>query len=159
MVTGSKHKRKDATLSRLLCTFYFTHCTLSVHRLLLHLLRLIVSRKRLDDRLQLPVHHLLQLVHGQANTMVGHAVLGEIVGADLLAAVAAAHLLLALLGQGLLLPLHLYFIKTGAQYAHSLLTVLDLRFLVLATHHRIGWDVRDADSRVRRIHRLSAGSR
>ncbi len=49
---------------------------------LLELLRLIVGRQRVDDRLQLSVHHLLELVDGETDAVVGQPILGEIVGAN-----------------------------------------------------------------------------
>jgi hypothetical protein len=50
---------------------------------LLHLLGLIVCGQRIDNRLQLAVHHLLKLMNGKSDTVIGQAVLREIVGANL----------------------------------------------------------------------------
>jgi hypothetical protein len=44
---------------------------------------LILSQKRIDDFVQrLSTHHLIYLVEGQVDAMVGNSALGEIVGAD-----------------------------------------------------------------------------
>src|SRR5208283_1293667 len=93
-------------------------------RLLLEFLRLEVGDERVDHELNAAVHELRKLVHGQADAVVGHAVLREVISADLLAAVAAAHHRLALLGQRLLLLLLLHLVQAGTQYAHSFLAVL-----------------------------------
>src|SRR5579859_896519 len=128
-------------------------------RLVLQLLRLIVGYQRVQNRLELAVHYIRELVQCQADAVIGHAVLREVVGADLLAAVAAANLRFALLGQRLLLLFHLHLIKTGAEHAHAFFTVLDLRLLVLAADNRIGRQVCDAYGRVSRIYRLAARTR
>src|SRR5215469_6269082 len=88
--------------------------------------------------------------------MIGNAVLREVVGANLFAAVTRAYHRLAFFGEGLLLLLLLHLIETGSQYTHGLLTVFDLRLLVLAAHDSIGRQVRNANSRVRRVDRLAA---
>src|SRR6185312_7131827 len=112
-----------------------------------------------DQRLKFPVHDLLQLMHGQADAMVGDAILGKIVGADFFAAVTGAHHGLALFGQRILLLLYFHFIKARSQHTHSLFAVFDLRLLVLATHHRVGGNMGDAHSGIGRVHRLTARTR
>src|SRR5229473_7604394 len=92
--------------------------------------RLIVRAQGFNQRLQLPVHHFGQLMNGQPDAMVGHAVLGEVVGADLLAAVAASDHGLALFGQGFLLLLHFDFVQPRTQHPHAFFAVLDLRFFI-----------------------------
>ena len=42
------------------------------------------------DFFQIAVHHKIELVQGEVDTVVGHATLRVVVGADALAAVAAA---------------------------------------------------------------------
>src|ERR1019366_329341 len=152
--TSAASRRSTADAS---ASFSCTGSGRDLH-LLLHLFGLEMGDQRVDHGLNAAVHELLQLVRGEADAMVGHAVLGEVVGSDLLAAIATAHHRLALLGQRVLLLLLLHFVQAGAQHAHSFLAILDLRLLVLAAHHRVGWQVRNADRRVRRIHRLTAGT-
>ena len=94
-----------------------------------------------------------------ADPVVGDAVLREVVGADLLGALAAADLRLArrrLLG---LLALALRLVQAGAEDAHRLRLVLELRALVLHRDHDPGRQVRDPDRRVGRVHRLAARAR
>src|SRR5262245_3776612 len=57
----------------------------------------------------------------------------------------------------LLLLFHLK--KPRTQYSHGLLAILDLRFLVLHRDDRVGGQVRDSDSRVSSVHRLTAWPR
>src|SRR5713226_4031516 len=80
-------------------------------RLLLHLLRLIVRGQCIDNRLQLSVHHLLELMNGEADAMIREAVLREIVSPYLLRAVAGPYHLLAFFRQRVLLLLHLDFVQ------------------------------------------------
>src|ERR1035438_4817348 len=105
--------------------------------LLLHFLSLEVRDQRVDHGLDAAVHELRQLVRGEADAVIGDTVLREVVGADLLAAIAAAHHRPALLGQRVLLLLLFHFVQAGAQHAHSFLSILDLRLLVLTAHDRI----------------------
>src|SRR4051794_17983365 len=44
----------------------------------------------LDDDIEIAVHHVRQVVHREADTVVGHAILRKVVRADLLGAVTAA---------------------------------------------------------------------
>src|SRR6266849_346490 len=121
------------------------------------LFALVVGYQRVDQRLKLAVHDLLQLVNGEADTVVGDAVLGEIVSPNFFAAVARADHRLALLGQRVLLLLHLHFVQSRAQHAHPFLAVLDLRLLVLAADHRVGWNMSNAHCRISRVYRLPTG--
>jgi len=61
---GSRHH--DGTI----CHYHraFSHYT---RRLLLQLLGLVVRDQRVDDRLELAIHYLLQLVDGEADAMIG----------------------------------------------------------------------------------------
>ena len=94
----------------------------------------------------------------EADAVVGHAVLREVIGANLFAAIACAHHLLALLGQFRILLFHLHFVEARAQHAHALVAILDLRLLILAAHHGVGGDMRDAHRGIGCVHRLAAGT-
>ena len=48
---------------------------------------LVVGDERLDDGLEVAVHHLSQVVESEADAMIGDAILGKIVGPDLFASV------------------------------------------------------------------------
>src|SRR5262245_58655424 len=78
-------------------------------RSLLHdpgeLFGLIFLLQRLDDRLEIAVHHVQQLVKRQVDAVIGDPALREIVGPDALGAVARAHLQLARLRLGLIASL------------------------------------------------------
>src|SRR5438876_12322734 len=63
--------------------------SLRLHRLP-QLLGLEMRDQRLDDHVEVSVHDVGQVVHGQADAVVGDAVLREVVRADLLRTVAAA---------------------------------------------------------------------
>ena len=101
-----------------------------------------------DEGLELAVHDLGELVQRQAHAVVGDPVLRKVVSADLLAAVAGADLLLAVLRLLLMDAFGLNLIEAGAEDAHSLLAILDLRFFVLAADYRVGGQMRDPDRRV-----------
>src|SRR5437016_1043760 len=47
--------------------------------------------KSVNDGLKLSVHYFAELVQGQADAMVGHAVLREVIGTDFFAAIPASH--------------------------------------------------------------------
>src|ERR1700730_13980144 len=49
---------------------------------LFQLLGLIVSRERINQRLQFAVHHRFELVDGESDAVIGETVLREVVGAD-----------------------------------------------------------------------------
>ena len=57
----------------------------------------------IDDGVHPAFHHQIQLVEGEADAVVGEAVLREVVGADLLTAVTGTHHALALSADGRLL--------------------------------------------------------
>ena len=84
------------------------------------------------------------------------AVLGEVVGADLLGALAGADLRAPRRGLLGLLPLALGLEQPGAQHAHRLRLVLELRFLVLHRDDDPCRHVRDPHRRVGRVHALAA---
>ena len=56
------------------------------------LLGLVMRDQRVDDVVDLALHHPVELVKVQADAVVGEPVLGKVVGADFLAAVARADL-------------------------------------------------------------------
>src|SRR5439155_11331088 len=66
------------------------------------LLGLVMRDQRVDDVVDLAVHHAVELVKVQTDAVVGEPVLREVVGADFLAAVARADLRAALFGDLLL---------------------------------------------------------
>ena len=47
------------------------------------LLGLIVRGKRVDDGIEAAIHHHVELVQGQPNTVIANSILFEVVGADL----------------------------------------------------------------------------
>jgi len=117
-----------------------------------------VGDEGVDRGLEHALHHHAELVVGEADAVVGEAVLREVVGADLLAAVAGADLLFAVLGLKLVDAFGFNLIQAGAKDAHSLLAILDLRFFVLAADYGVGGQVRDAHRGVGGVDRLAAGA-
>ena len=99
----------------------------------------VVSGERFDDRVQLAVHHEIQLMQREPDAVIGDAILREVVGADLLAAVARAHHAAALGAQRGLLLLQLHLVEPRTQHALGLGAILDLRFFVLAGDHQARW--------------------
>ena len=112
---------------------------------LLQLFGLLAGGKGVDHLVQIAVHDLFQIVDGQADAVVGAAVLRKVVGADLLAAVAGAHLPLTLGVDGVLLLLLLLRKQAAAQDLQRLILVLELAALVLALHHRTRRDMGHTD--------------
>src|SRR5215469_7611184 len=123
---------------------------------LLQFLSLIMGNQSIEERLYLSIHDRIKLVNRESDAVIAQAVLREVVGPDLLAAVSGLDHGAALFGQGFLLLFHLDLVEAGAQHAHAFFTVLDLRFLVLATHHRVGRNVGDTHGGISCIHRLSS---
>src|SRR6266851_35656 len=117
-----------------------------------------MGNEGVNGGLEHALHHHAKLVVGEADAVVGEAVLREVVGANLLAAVAGADLLFAVLGLELVDALCLDLIEAGAEDAHSLFAIFDLRLFVLATDYCVGGQVRDADRRVGGVDRLAAGA-
>ena len=70
----------------------------------------VVGDQGVDGGLELAFHHRGELVVGEADAVVGHAILGKVVSTDFLRAVARADLLLAVLGLELVDALGLDFI-------------------------------------------------
>src|ERR1700722_9597760 len=90
--------------------------------------------------------------------MVRDAILGEIVRSDFLGAVAGFDLSAAFGSKLLVLLFLLHFVEAGAENAHGLRAILDLRFFVLLRDDETARDMRNAHGRVRSVHRLPAGS-
>ena len=57
-----------------------TRQAVSLRPLLLQQLRLVVGGQGVDDLVQRPVHHLVDLIQRQADAVVGDPALGEVVG-------------------------------------------------------------------------------
>ena len=122
------------------------------------LARPLVRHERVGQLGEVARQHLVELVEGEVDAVVGDPVLLVVVGADLVGAAAGADLAAALgrhLG-GLAVLLGLQ--QACPQHHHRLGPVLDLRLLVLHGHDRAGRDVRDPHGRVRRVDRLPAGA-
>src|SRR6266851_5425124 len=97
-------------------------------------------------------------MQGQADAVIGYAILRVVVGADLFRAVAGFDLAATLGGDGGLLFLLLHFVETGAENTHGLGAILDLRFFVLLRDDQAAGNVRDTHCRVRGVHGLAAGA-
>ena len=105
-----------------------------------------------------PRHHLVELVEGQVDAVVGYSALREIVGADALRSVAAADLALALGSARAVARLPLHLVEAGAQDLQRLGLVLVLRFFVLLDDDEPGRQMGDAHRAVGRVDRLAAGA-
>src|SRR5579883_346157 len=121
--------------------------------------RLEVFDKAIDDGCEFAVHDVRELVNGQADTVIGNAVLRVVVGTDFLGAVAGLNLAAPLGGDGGLLLFEFQFVESRTQNAHGFGAVLDLRFFVLLRDDEAGGQVRNADGGVSCVDRLAAGTR
>ena len=90
--------------------------------------------------------------------MIGEPVLRIVIGADLFGAVAGADHRFAFGGLSLFIFALLVVVDSGPQDFQGGGLVLVLRALVLALHHRAGWNVGDADGGVGGVDVLAAGS-
>src|SRR6266404_4642992 len=97
-------------------------------------------------------------MQGQADAVVGHAILRVVVGADFFGAVAGFDLSAALGSEGGLLLFHFQFIEAGAKDAHGLGAIFDLRFFVLLRDDEAAGNVGDAHGGVGGVHGLAAGT-
>src|SRR6266403_5131550 len=97
-------------------------------------------------------------MQGQADAVIGYAILRIVVGANFLGAVAGFDLSAALGGQGGLLFFHFLFVEAGAENAHGFGAIFDLRFFVLLRDDEAAGNVRDAHGGVRGVHGLAAGT-
>src|SRR5205085_9344431 len=105
---------------------------------------------------EIAVHDGRQVVHGQSDAVIGHAVVREVVGADLFAAVAAANHAFARRGELGFALLALDVVEARFEDLQRFRAVLDLRLFVLTRHDDAGRDVRHAHGRVSRVDRLAA---
>ena len=101
----------------------------------LQLLGLVGGGYGIDDVLEVALQYALEVMDGQADTVIGNSTLGKIVGSNLLRAVACAYLRTA--GIGHLLELTLAFLvqEASTKHCHSFDLVLQLRTFVLADNH------------------------
>src|ERR1019366_6171777 len=104
----------------------------SLFRLVLHLLALVMGDQGIENGIHFALHHEIELMQRQADTVIAHAILREVVGPDFLAAVAGAHHAPALRAQRRLLLFEFQLVQPRTQHAFGLGAVLDLRFFVLA---------------------------
>src|SRR5437867_11021275 len=109
-----------------------------------------------DELVQVAVQNLIELVQGQVDAVVRDSVLLEVVSTDLLRAVAGPDHAPPLGADRLLLLGELHLVEACAQHAQSLLSVLQLRLLVLDADREPGRLVGDANRRVSRVHALAA---
>src|SRR6478735_6833340 len=112
--------------------------------------------QRLDDRVEVALHHRRQVVEREPDAVVRDAVLREIVGADAFAAAAGADLAPAL--RGVLAPLLLLFLfqQARTQHRHGLRLVLLLGAAIRTIDHQPGRLVDDSHRRVRGVDALAA---
>ena len=98
-----------------------------------------------DHFVKRAVHEVGELVQGEFDAVVGHAVFGEIIGADAFGAVAGADLAAALGGDCGVLAGLFGFEQAGTQHAHGFIAVFVLAAFVLALDDDAGWQMGDAD--------------
>ena len=99
---------------------------------------MLTGGEGVDDVVQIAVHDLGKIVHGQADAVVGDAALREIVGADALIAHTGADLAAALGRDGGFDALLLDLIELGGQHLHALFPVLHLTARLLTGHDDAG---------------------
>src|SRR5947207_528808 len=97
---------------------------LSRYRSSVEFLRLIVGTEGVNEFIELAVEHKIELVYGQADAMIGDAILFEIISADLFGAVAAADHRFSLAREGVMLFLLFELLQAGTEYAHRFFAVL-----------------------------------
>ena len=120
--------------------------------------RLVRRGERVDDLVEIAVHHLVDAVQRQFDPVLGHTSLREVVGTDLLGAVARSDLAAALRRLLTRFLLQFEFVQFRTQNAHRLISVLQLALLVLTGDHDTRREVRQAHRRVRGVDTLSAVS-
>src|SRR3954452_17677938 len=119
--------------------------------------RLVGLHRGGDDRLEVAVEHLVEVVGLVAGAVVRDPVLRVVVGPDALAAVDGTDLRPPRLRGRALCHFDRDRMQAGPQDTQGLLLVLQLRLLVLAADDDAGRQVRDADGGVRRVDALPAG--
>src|SRR5690606_7964163 len=124
--------------------------------LLLEELGLEVGAAGRNELVEITGHHRIQVVPGEADAVIGQAVLGEVVGAHLLAAVAASHLPAAHRIALALLLLLLELEEPRAEHPHGLGAVLGLALLLLPVHDDAAGLVDETHRGVGGVHALSA---
>ena len=114
--------------------------------------------ERFDERGGLAVEDGREVVEGEADTVVGDAVLGEVVSADAGVTVAGADFAAAFLGAGGALFGGEALKDAGAEHAHGLGAVFVLGGAFLAGGFDAGGEVDEADGGGGFVDFLSAGS-
>src|ERR1700746_587759 len=94
---------------------------------------------------------------GEADAMVGAAVLGIVVGANFFGAVTGFDLASAFSADGGLLFLEFHFVEARAENAHGFGAIFDLGFFVLLRDDEASGQVGDAHGGIRGVHGLAAG--
>src|SRR5436190_3000919 len=120
------------------------------------LLLYVGELQRLDDRLEVAIHHAREIVRRESDAMIGDATLRVVVGADLRRAVAGADLRLAQLGSLRLLLAHPEIEQSRAKDFHRLELVLQLRLLILLRDDQPRREVRDAHRGIGGVDALSS---
>ena len=134
-----------------------------VHLQALQPLLLIQFQQRINQRIEQPLHDLIEIeilfpAAFAAQTVIRAAVLRKIVGADALAAVAAAHHRLAGAGDGGVLLGLLGFIQGGAEQCPGSLLVLGLAFVLGHFELQAGGFVEDSPAGFDLVDVLPAGA-
>lgn len=115
--------------------------------------------QRVDELVQIAVHHGVELIKRQTDAVIGHAPLREVIRAYALRAVAGADLGAALIGILRVALLAHHLVQAAAQYAHGLFAVLYLAALVLRRDDQAGGQVRYAHGGVGTVNMLTARAR
>src|SRR5579863_7495699 len=110
----------------------------------LELLGLIVRGQGLEDLVEFALHHKIQLVERESDAVIGQAVLAKVISADFFAAVAGTDHGATFGADRRLLLFQLHIIEAGAENAHGLGAILDLRLFILAGNNQAGGKMRDA---------------
>src|ERR1043165_23251 len=127
---------------------YFYYRLLSRDSFGFQLLSLIVRDQRIDERVEVALHHEIELVNGQTNAVITDAVLFEVVSANLLGAIAGADHRTTFARLRCMLFLFFELLQTRTQHAHRFFAILDLPLLVLHRHDDSGRNVRETHGRV-----------
>ena len=134
------------------------HARLCLGQFLFEAFGFVVSHEAIDEGSELAIHDFGELVDGQADAVIGDAVLRIIVRANFLGAVTGFDLAAALGADGGLLLFEFHFVETRAQDAHGLGAIFDLRFFVLLRDDQAAGNVRDAHGGVGGVDGLAAGA-